>query len=284
MKVQSEAMAAVEFVAVIPARYAATRLPGKPLVDLCGQPMILRVLSAVRRSGARQIIVATDHPQVAEVVTAAGGEVCMTRLDHPSGTARLAEVVAHYQWADETIIVNVQGDEPLMPALLIQQVANQLASSSAAAATLAAPLQSVSALWDPNVVKVVTDRQGYALYFSRAAIPWDRQRFNTPSPPALQAFTVHHTIDADQAPAILAHPCYQRHIGIYAYQAAFIRRYSHWTESPLEQIELLEQLRILWQGEKIKVATAQVAASQGVDTPEDLFRVRQQMAKALSVG
>lgn len=283
MSLQPEAMAAGEFVAVIPARYAATRLPGKPLVDLCGQPMILRVLSAVRRSGARQIIVATDHPQVAEVVIAAGGEVCMTRLDHPSGTARLAEVVAHYQWADETIIVNVQGDEPLIPPALIQQVAQQLAQSSAAVATLAAPLQSVSALWDPNVVKVVTDRQGYALYFSRAAIPWDRRRFNRQSQPDQQTFTVQHTIEGDQAPSIVAHPCYQRHIGIYAYHAAFIRRYSHWTVTPLEQIELLEQLRILWHGEKIQVAAAQVPASQGVDTPEDVFRVRQQLAEALSV-
>jgi 3-deoxy-manno-octulosonate cytidylyltransferase (CMP-KDO synthetase) len=281
MRLQPGLKAAGEFVVVIPARYAATRLPGKPLVDLCGQPMILRVLSAVRRSGARQIIVATDHPQVAEVVTAAGGEVCMTRLDHSSGTARLAEVVSHYQWADETIIVNVQGDEPLMPPVLIQQVAQQLMLSDAAVATLAAPLQSMSALWDPNVVKVVTDRRGYALYFSRAAIPWDRHRFNTQPQQDQQAFTVQQTIHGDHAAAILAHPCYQQHIGIYAYRAAFIRRYSHWTASPLEQLELLEQLRILWQGEKIQVALAQVPAFHGVDTPEDLFRVRHQLTTAL---
>jgi 3-deoxy-manno-octulosonate cytidylyltransferase (CMP-KDO synthetase) len=283
MNLPPQAIAAAEFVVVIPARYAATRLPGKPLIDLCGQPMILRVLSAVRRSGARQIIVATDHPQVAEVVTAAGGEVCMTQSDHPSGTARLAEVAARYQWADKTLIVNVQGDEPLIPPALIQQVANQLAQSSAAVATLSTPLESVSALWDPNVVKVVTDHQGYALYFSRAAIPWDRHRFKAQSPQDQQAFTVQCTIDGDDTLGRVAHPCYQRHIGIYAYQASFIRRYSHWTVTPLEQLELLEQLRILWHGEKIQVATAQVPVPSGVDTPEDLFRVRRQLAEGLSI-
>lgn len=273
--------AKVKYVAVIPARYGSTRFPGKPLAKILGKPMILHVLAAARAAGASQLIVATDHPQIADVVSAAGGEVCMTSADHQSGTERLAEVVASFQMADETIIVNVQGDEPLIPPQLIRQVAEVLAQGAADVVTLATPLQSIAALFDPNVVKVVTDRNGYALYFSRAAIPWDRQHFTTIENGAM---ATNDSKLGGAAPAtvalpdvILAHG-YQRHIGLYAYRAAFIRHYSRWAVTPLERIESLEQLRILWYGKKMQVSTALVPAPLGVDTPEDLVQAAQLLA------
>ncbi|WP_437608976.1 3-deoxy-manno-octulosonate cytidylyltransferase [Erwinia sp. V71] len=247
----------MSFVAIIPARFASTRLPGKPLVDIHGKPMVVHVMEKARASGAERVIVATDHPDVADAVRAAGGEVCMTRADHQSGTERLAEVIEHYQFADDTVIVNVQGDEPMIPPVIIRQVAENLAGASAGMATLAVPITSAEEAFNPNAVKVVRDAQGYALYFSRATIPWERDRF------------------AQSREAIGDH--FLRHIGIYAYRAGFIRRYVRWEPSQLEQIELLEQLRVLWYGEKIHVDVAKAIPSVGVDTPDDLQRVRAAM-------
>lgn len=247
----------MSFVVIIPARFASTRLPGKPLQDINGEPMIVHVLERARESGAERIIVATDHPEVASAVEAAGGEVCMTRADHQSGTERLAEVVEKCGFSDDTVIVNVQGDEPMIPAVIIRQVAENLAASQCGMATLAVPIHDVEEAFNPNAVKVVMDKDGHALYFSRATIPWDRDRF------AKSREEIGDTL--------------LRHIGIYGYRAGFIRRYVTWTPSPLEHIEMLEQLRVLWYGEKIHVAVAKEVPGTGVDTPEDLARVRAEM-------
>ena len=249
----------MSFVVIIPARYASTRLPGKPLVDINGLPMVVHVLNKALASGADRVIVATDHPVVAEAVTAAGGEVCMTREDHNSGTERLAEVIDACQLADDTIIVNVQGDEPLVPPAIIRQVAENLSQASSGMATLAVPVTEAEEAFNPNAVKVVTDHQGYALYFSRATIPWDRERY------AASRDTIGDTL--------------LRHIGIYAYRAGFIRRYIRWQPCALEQIELLEQLRVLWYGEKIHVDVALETPQVGIDTQADLERVREILAE-----
>lgn len=249
----------MSFVVVIPARYHSTRLPGKPLADIHGKPMIQWVAERALMAGAEKVIVATDDRRVADAVTGSGVEVCMTSSHHQSGTERLAEVCAHYRFADDTIIVNVQGDEPLIPPAIIQQVASNLAQSHAPMATLAVPM-SEEELFNPNAVKVVMDAQGYALYFSRAAIPWERDNFAA-------------------TPRQSMHP-HARHIGIYAYRAGFIQRYVDWGASQLEQIEALEQLRVLWHGERIHVALALEHPEAGVDTPEDLQRVRDVLSKA----
>ncbi|PRD14716.1 3-deoxy-manno-octulosonate cytidylyltransferase [Pantoea coffeiphila] len=247
----------MSFIAIIPARFASTRLPGKPLVDIHGKPMVVHVMKRALESGAERVIVATDNADVARAVEAAGGEVCMTRPDHQSGTERLAEVIEKYNFPDDAVIVNVQGDEPMIPPVIIRQVADNLAQSTAGMATLAVPITSAEEAFNPNAVKVVRDANGYALYFSRATIPWDRERFSSSRDEIGDTFL--------------------RHIGIYGYRAGFIRRYVSWEASPLEQIELLEQLRVLWYGEKIHVDVAKAIPSVGVDTPEDLLRVREAM-------
>jgi len=201
-----------------------------------------------------RVIVATDHPDVVAAVEAAGGEVCLTRPDHQSGTERLAEVIDLCQFSDDEIIVNVQGDEPLIPPVIIRQVADNLANSEAGMATLAVPIETAEEAFNPNAVKVVRDAKGYAMYFSRATIPWERERF------AVSKETVGDV--------------FLRHIGIYAYRAGFIRQYVKWEPTKLEHIELLEQLRVLWYGEKIHVDVAKAIPSVGVDTAEDLERVR----------
>ncbi|BBG61772.1 3-deoxy-manno-octulosonate cytidylyltransferase [Providencia rustigianii] len=244
------------FTVIIPARYSSTRLPGKPLADIHGKPMVVRVMEQAIKSGASRVIIATDHPDVAKAVIKAGGEACMTNPDHQSGTERLAEVIDTYGFADDEIIVNVQGDEPLIPPEIIRQVAQNLQGSKANMGTLAVPIHDAKEAFNPNAVKVVMDKDGYALYFSRATIPWNRDQF------AVSKETIGDT--------------FLRHIGIYAYRAGFIRRYIGWEASPLEKIEMLEQLRVLWYGEKIHVAVAEKAPGAGVDTPEDLEIVRQQ--------
>lgn len=243
----------MDFIVIIPARFASTRLPGKPLLDIGGQSMIERVHQQALASGASRVVVATDDERVAIEVRRFGGELCMTRADHSSGTERLAEVVERLQLPDEAIVVNVQGDEPFIPPAIIGQVAENLASQSKAEmATLAVPMQHADEIGNPNAVKVVMDKQGYALYFSRSVIPYDRdQQFQ-------QQLPLH----------------YHRHIGIYAYRAGFIRRYVSWPVSTLEQIESLEQLRVLWHGEAIHVATALQEPPVGVDTPADLAAAR----------
>lgn len=252
----------MSFVVVIPARYASTRLPGKPLADIHGKPMVQHVVEKALQSGADRVIVATDDERVQQALApfaaAAGFEVCMTSPDHQSGTERLAEVCRHYGFAADTIIVNVQGDEPLIPPVIIRQVADNLAAASAPMATLSVPIRDAEEAFNPNAVKVVTDREGYALYFSRASIPWDRDRF------------------AQSREQIGDH--YQRHIGIYAYRAGFIQRYVDWAPSVLEQVEALEQLRVLWYGERIHVTQALQAPPVGVDTQADLDKVRALLA------
>lgn len=249
----------MSFVVVIPARYASTRLPGKPLADIHGKPMVQHVVEKALQSGADRVIVATDDERVQQALQSTGVEVCMTSPDHQSGTERLAEVCRHYGFAADTIIVNVQGDEPLIPPAIIRQVADNLAAATAPMATLSVPIQDAEEAFNPNAVKVVTDKDGYALYFSRASIPWDRDRF------------------AKSHEQIGDH--YQRHIGIYAYRAGFIQRYVDWAPSVLEQVEALEQLRVLWYGEKIHVAQALEAPPVGVDTQADLEKVRAFLAQ-----
>lgn len=241
------------FLVVIPARYASSRLPGKPLADIEGQTMIERVYRQAIKSGAERVVIATDDARVQQVCEAFGAEVCMTSPAHNSGTERLAEVVSLLGLADDTVVVNVQGDEPFIPPAIIRQVAENLASQTKARmATLSVPIEHSDEVQNPNVVKVQSDKHGYALYFSRSVIPFDRDN----------AFTIQL---AD---------IYRRHIGIYAYRAGFIKDYVSWPASQLEQIECLEQLRVLWQGEAIHVATALEVPAVGVDTPEDLERAR----------
>jgi 3-deoxy-manno-octulosonate cytidylyltransferase (CMP-KDO synthetase) len=248
----------MSFVVVIPARFESSRLPGKVLADIAGKPMVQWVVERALASGAEQVIVATDSDEVARVITSFGGEVCKTSADHQSGTERLAEVMQRYQFSDEQVIVNVQGDEPFIPVENIAQVADNLSSQSQARmATLAMKIEDVAEALNPNAVKVLCDKNGYALYFSRATIPYDRERF----------------LNNDNIEAI--GDFYLRHIGIYAYRAGFIKDYVQWPTSQLEQVESLEQLRVLWQGEKIHVAVAKVPlAVEGVDTPEDLEKAR----------
>ena len=252
------------FVVIIPARYDSTRLPGKPLADIGGKPMIQWVYEQSVASGAEQVIVATDDDRVVEAVKSFGGEVCMTDKSHNSGTERLAQVIAKEGFSADTIVVNVQGDEPLIPSDNIKQVALNLAKANEAQmATLSVKIHSVEEAFNPNAVKVVCDSNGYALYFSRSTIPYDRNHFlNNEDISTIGDF-------------------YQRHIGIYAYRAGFIQRYVKWSESPLEHIEMLEQLRVLWHGEKIHVAEALVAPHAGVDTPDDLAVVRNIVAQQM---
>ncbi|WP_018991186.1 3-deoxy-manno-octulosonate cytidylyltransferase [Aromatoleum toluclasticum] len=245
------------FHVVIPARYASTRLPGKPLADIGGKPMVVRVLEQARKAAPLSAWVATDDARVVDAVKAAGGDVLMTRADHPSGTDRLAEVVAALGWGDDEIVVNVQGDEPLIDPALIADVARALADApDAAIATAAHPLRDAAELFNPNVVKVVCDARDQALYFSRAPIPWARDDF------------------AKSRDAIPSGLPVQRHVGIYAYRVDFLRRYAGLAPSPLENWEALEQLRALWHGYRIRVLSVERAPAAGVDTAEDLERVR----------
>jgi 3-deoxy-manno-octulosonate cytidylyltransferase (CMP-KDO synthetase) len=246
------------FKVVIPARYASSRLPAKPLLDLGGKPMVVRVAERAVLSGAEEIWVATDHPEVEAAAKAHGLNVLMTRADHPTGTDRLAEVVALRGWGDDTLVVNVQGDEPLIEPELIVATAAKLAESGADIATVAHPLTEAADFFNPNVVKLVCKADGDALYFSRAPIPYARDHFAQEG-------------GGETLPADL--PAY-RHIGLYAYKAAFLKAYSGLAVSPLEQFECLEQLRALWHGYRISVTVSDCLPIPGVDTPEDAARMR----------
>lgn len=251
----------MSFSVVIPARYGSTRLPGKPLLDIAGKPMVQHVWEQACASGADEVIVATDDQRIEQVARDFGATVCMTDTDHPSGTDRLQQVASLQGWVQDRIVVNVQGDEPLLPPALIDQVAGNLAGHpEAGIATLCEPIDNCAELSNPNAVKVVTDINGLALYFSRATIPWPRESFNN-DPGAMPAGD------------------WNRHIGIYAYRTAFLHRYVGWAPAPLEQLEQLEQLRALYQGERIHVAQAAAKVPAGVDTPEDLETVRQLMLR-----
>lgn len=246
----------MHFRVVIPARYASSRLPGKPLADIGGRPMVVRVLERALQAGAETVVVATDDARVQQAVEAAGYQALMTSPAHQSGTERLVEVAETLGWPDDTLVVNVQGDEPLIDPELIREAARQLVlHDDAVMATLAHPIHDHADFVNPNVVKVVADEAGYALYFSRAPIPWPRDAF------AAQQATP-HALDA------------LRHIGLYAYRAGFLRTYAGLAASPLERFEMLEQLRVLWHGYRISLGMVATAPVPGVDTPEDLARVR----------
>jgi len=246
----------MNFTVIIPARYDSSRFPGKPLVEIKGKPMVQHVYERALESGASRVIVATDDARIAKAVVDFGGNYCMTGSHHESGTERLAEVVDVEGMLAHELVVNVQGDEPFIPAVNIQQVAENLhLHKEAEMATLAVKIVDVEEAFNPNAVKVVVDKLGYAMYFSRATIPYDRARF----------------LDADCIDEIGDY--YLRHIGIYAYRAGFIKQYVNMAPSGLEQIESLEQLRVLWHGEKIHVDVAREAPPVGIDTPEDLARL-----------
>lgn len=249
----------MSFTVIIPARFGSTRFPGKPLADIAGKPMIQHVYERARLSDATRVLVATDDARIADVARGFGAEVCMTSPDHPSGTDRLQEVVASLGLADDEIVVNVQGDEPLIPPVIINQVASNLAANpQAGIATLSEPVEDITGLMNPNVVKVVTDRFGMALYFSRATIPWSRDAFAAAG-------------GREQMPAGFE---WQRHIGIYGYRVQLLNDFVQWPPAAVENTECLEQLRALWNGARIHVAVAAELPPPGVDTPEDLERLR----------
>ncbi|NHZ96866.1 3-deoxy-manno-octulosonate cytidylyltransferase [Massilia sp. CCM 8734] len=243
------------FIVIIPARMASTRLPDKPLADLGGKPMVVRVAERAAASGAERIIVATDHEAIASACRQHGVEVCMTEADHPSGTDRIAEVARTLDLAPDAVVVNLQGDEPLIdPALLAASAA--LVGPGVPMATCAHPLHEAADAFNPNVVKVVLDKLGRAMYFSRATIPWHRDGFAQ---------------SKDSLPAAYVA---LRHIGLYAYTSAFLQIYPTLEPAPLEAVEALEQLRVLWHGFPIAVHVTSSAPAAGVDTPDDLERVR----------
>ncbi|MBT4835996.1 MAG: 3-deoxy-manno-octulosonate cytidylyltransferase [Methylococcales bacterium] len=249
------------FKVVIPSRFDSSRLPGKPLLPIAGKPMIQHVVERAQQCGASETIVATDDQRIFDVVQNLGYQVLMTSAEHTSGTDRLAEVVKKMNWEDDSIVINLQGDEPLIPVVLLSQVANDLSQhTKARVATLQTRITEASDLFDPNVVKLVTDADGYALYFSRAPIPWHRQEFSTLENPTL--------------PNDLK---YFRHIGIYGYRASFLKQYVNWKPSTIETTESLEQLRVLHYGDKIHVSEASEMPGHGVDTQEDLERVEKIM-------
>lgn len=249
----------MSFTVIIPARLASTRLPNKPLADLGGKPMVVRVAERARASGAARIIVATDHADIALACAAHDVSAVLTRADHPSGTDRIAEVAQVLGLGDDEVVVNLQGDEPLVDPALLAACAARI-DAATPMATCAHPILDAAEVFNPNVVKVVLDKRGRALYFSRATIPWHRDAFAT-------------TRDA-LAPAQFAGHAPLRHIGLYAYSNAFLQAYPKLEVSPLESIEALEQLRVLWHGYPIAVHVTQDAPPGGVDTPEDLARVR----------
>lgn len=256
----------LQFKAVVPARYASTRLPAKPLLDLGGKPMVVRVAERARLSGAEEVWVATDHPDVVAATEKHGWPVLLTRVDHPSGTDRLAEVVAQRGWGDDVIVVNVQGDEPLIDPELVARTALQLAKSGADIATVAHPIVDADDFFNPNIVKVVCKADGDALYFSRAPIPYARDHF---------------AAESGQKTLPINMPAF-RHVGLYAYRARFLRAYSRLPPSPLEGIEALEQLRALWHGFRINVMISDHLPMPGVDTPHDAVRMQDWFASHVS--
>ena len=247
----------MDFTVLIPARYASSRLPGKPLADLGGRPMVVHVAERARASGARRVIIATDDARIADAAKAHGFDALITRADHSTGTDRLAEAAALLGLHDDEIVVNVQGDEPLIDAALMRRVAALLdAHPDAAMSTACHPITHAEEAFNPNVVKVVLDARNYALYFSRATIPWARD-----------AFAASSGVIPDGLPLY-------RHYGLYGYRVSFLRRFPGLAIAPIERFEALEQLRALFHGFRIVVAIAEGTPAPGVDTEEDLVRVR----------
>lgn len=251
----------MSFTVIIPARFGSTRLPGKPLLDIAGKPMIQRVYEQATQSDATRVVIATDDQRIVDTAGAFGAEVVMTAADHESGTDRLQEVVQTLKFDDGDIVVNVQGDEPLVPPAVINQVAAKLAAQpQAGIATLVETIADADAVFNPNVVKVVIDAEGNALYFSRAPVPWYRDGFGG---------------DRSVLPSGID---YYRHIGIYAYRVALLNRFVTWPPGRLEQAERLEQLRAMENGVSIAVEEAVAAIPAGVDTEADLAAVRKHLS------
>lgn len=247
----------MSFTVIIPARYASTRLPGKGLLDIDGKSMVQRVYEQAKKSAAQKVLIATDDQRIVEVAQGFGAEVCLTSVDHESGTDRLQQVVSELQFPDDHIVVNVQGDEPMIPPAVINQVAGNLAGQQQAGiATLLEPITDIDTLFNPNAVKVVVDESGRALYFSRAPIPWSRDDFDGENP---------------QLPTTVN---YYRHIGIYAYRVSLLKQFVSWPVGMLEQTEKLEQLRALERGVIIHAAAAVETIPTGIDTQQDLDAVR----------
>ena len=245
-----------EFRVIIPARYNSTRLPGKVLIDIAGKPMIQHVYERALQSGAISVVIATDDKRIAKVATAFGAAICMTSPNHESGTSRIAEAVVKLGYDDADIIVNIQGDEPLIPPKPIHQVAANLAThDNVKSATICEPIHSAQELLDPHIVKVAMNRRSHALYFSRAPIPWERGSF--PPNPGQSLTGLHY-----------------RHRGIYAYRAEFLLDYTEWETPALERLEGLEQLRILWYGGRIHVSVSKEKIPPDVNTKEDLEQMR----------
>jgi 3-deoxy-manno-octulosonate cytidylyltransferase (CMP-KDO synthetase) len=250
------------FTVLIPARLASSRLPNKPLADIAGRPMVVHVAERARRSGADRVVVAADDASIVAACERHGVDAVLTAATHPSGTDRLAEASRLLGLADEHVVVNVQGDEPLIDPALIDAVAQLLQERpEAAMATAAHPLHDVADFLNPNVVKVVPDARGLALYFSRAPIAWWRDGF------------------ADGVTR-LPEPAPLRHIGLYAYRVGFLRQFPSLAQAPIEELEALEQLRAMWHGHRIAVHVTPHAPGAGVDTPDDLERVRRLLAAA----
>lgn len=248
------------FKVVIPARYASTRLPGKPLLNIAGQPMIAHVCQRAMEAKADAVVVATDDQRIFDTVTDLGFQAVMTDPTHQSGTERINQVAEVLGWADDDIVVNLQGDEPLIPPEYISDVALALGNQNKAGiATLAAAIVDEDEVFNPNSVKVVLNKEGYALYFSRAPIPWSRESFTSSGGKLSQAMP------------------YLRHIGMYAYTVRFLKEYCSWEPSVLETVESLEQLRILWYGQSVLVKTVEKTPEAGVDTQADLERVERAM-------
>ncbi len=272
----------MSFKVVIPARYGSSRLPAKPLRDIAGKAMIQRVWERARQSGASEVIIATDHESILEACETFGAQAMLTSIDHPSGTDRLHEVCEQLNWSDESIVVNLQGDEPLFPPELIDKLANNLAQNTdAAIATFCQAVESWGQFLNPNVVKVVTDRDNFALYFSRAPIPWDRDNELTVQLKDLEKSTTDYRLDF-KVPGGKPREAY-RHIGIYAYRVATLKKFvayaslpagdSSVTPASYEDIEKLEQLRALDHNLKIHCPVTTVTIPHGVDTEEDLSQV-----------
>lgn len=255
-----------EFVVVIPARFGASRLPGKPLRVLAGRTLVQHVWERAIQSGARDVVIATDDETIFKTAKNFGAKVCMTSSSHPSGTDRIAEVAQLENFGNESIVVNLQGDEPLVPPALISQVAQDLTRAhDASVATLCTPIHDATELFDSNAVKVVRDAKGYALYFSRAPVPWDRETF---------------AVSQSLSPSVT----HFRHVGLYAYRAGFLRDYRQWPTADLERAEALEQLRAMWHGHRIYVGVTEQRFAAGVDTEEDLARVEVALLAAISQG
>lgn len=258
-----------DFIVIIPARYASARFPGKPLAEIAGKPMLAHVAERARKSGAREVLIATDHPEIAAAAGRYGFTAVMTRRSHASGTDRLAEVVARRRYPARQIVVNVQGDEPLIEPALIREVASNLARHrDAQIATVCTPIHDARDLANPNIVKVVLDNDGYALYFSRAPVPHARDASARSHDPSRRQ------------PAIPRGLPVYRHLGLYAYHCGFLRRFTRLKPALIERFEALEQLRALAHGFRISVAITHKAPHPGIDTPQDLQRARRQFRRA----